>query len=265
LKVFISSKISFPGGSTIAFINLTNALNEAGVDTTFYGPHDWHTKFCKGVQSTIVPVGKDDCLISHLSDFRSFRNRSDFAIRKMIYSCHEMNFLPMDRINYNVLDKVHFVTEKQKNYHNIKCPFFILPNILNDLKVNPKPLKKIGGVIGSIDKNKQTHLAIKEALKDGCKRVLVYGQFTDIDYYNNHIKVFRDNDKVEFKSFEIDKQKIYDSVTDVYHCSLSESWSYIKGECELTGTKFHGNNSTEAFWSLPKEKIVQRWIEEIEA
>jgi hypothetical protein len=38
----IISGWSNKGGSTIALIALTNALNAEGYETTFYGPHDWH-------------------------------------------------------------------------------------------------------------------------------------------------------------------------------------------------------------------------------
>lgn len=34
------------GGSTVALINLTNALNALGYPTAFYGPHSWHKDKC---------------------------------------------------------------------------------------------------------------------------------------------------------------------------------------------------------------------------
>ena len=43
----IISGWSDKGGSTFAFINLTNTLNEYGYDATFYGPHTWHLDKCK--------------------------------------------------------------------------------------------------------------------------------------------------------------------------------------------------------------------------
>lgn len=45
--VKILSGWSNKGGSTFAFINLTNELNKNGIDTTFYGPHNWHLDKCK--------------------------------------------------------------------------------------------------------------------------------------------------------------------------------------------------------------------------
>ena len=34
------------GGSTTALINLTNKFNEANIDCTLYGPHNWHLNQC---------------------------------------------------------------------------------------------------------------------------------------------------------------------------------------------------------------------------
>ena len=35
------------GGSTMAFIALTNALNNAGYKTALFGPHTWHLDKCE--------------------------------------------------------------------------------------------------------------------------------------------------------------------------------------------------------------------------
>ena len=45
--VKIISGYSEKGGSTTAFINLTNIFNENGIDCVFYGPHQWHLDKCK--------------------------------------------------------------------------------------------------------------------------------------------------------------------------------------------------------------------------
>jgi len=265
IKIF--SGWSGPGGSTHAFANLTNALNECGYDTIFYGPHSYHTQLCRSKQSKTVSINADgsDYLIAHFtSKFDKFKIREDVPVKKLIYSCHECDVMRVDSIKYQIFDKIHFVSEKQKSFHEVNHPSFILPNILPDIKPNSKPLLKVGGVIGSIDRNKQTHIAINNALNDGCKLVLVYGLITDIQYFKEYIEQYKYNDNVQFMGYENDHQKIYDSVTDVYHCSISESWSYIKGECALTNTNFHGNSSSDSFWSLPKEVIVKLWLKELD-
>lgn len=260
--VRIYSSVSHRGGSTTAFINLTNALNEVCCETVFIGPHEWHLDKCNSELAVErkISFNEDDVLIIHLINV--FRERPD--VKKIIYSCHEQEVFPISKIQYNVFDKIHYVSEHQRKFHKVNHPSFILPNILEDLKPNQKPEGKIGGIVGSVDRNKQVDVSIRRALKDGCDKVYIYGMITDISYWESEVESLVDGNVVVYKDFEDDKQKIYDSVTDVYHSSKHESWGYIKGECELTNTIFHGNNSTRDFISLSKEEIVKRWLEEIE-
>ena len=83
--VKILSGWSNKGGSTFAFIKLTNELNNAGIDTTFYGPHEWHLDKCKsGLLNNNFKTNKDDILIVH---FLNLGQRPD--VKKVILSCHE--------------------------------------------------------------------------------------------------------------------------------------------------------------------------------
>lgn len=258
----IYSSVSHEGGSTNAFINLTNALNEAGYETVFIGPHKYHLDKCKSELAVEKKIrfDEDDVLIIHLINI--FKERPN--VKKIIFSSHEQEVFPLSNIKYDVFDKIHYVSEHQRKFHNVDHPYFVLPNILDDLKPNIKPDGKIGGIIGSIDDNKQVHISIRRALKDGCDKVYIYGNISNIPYWENEVKPLVDENFVIFKGFEDDKQKIYDSVTDVYHSSKFETWGYIKGECQLTETNFHGNNSTRGFYTLPKQDIVKKWIEEFE-
>ena len=55
---------------------------------------------------------------------------------------------------------------------------------------------------------------------------------------------------------------MYDSLTDVYHSSLSETFNLIKAECDLTGTLYHGLDSAESgaeYWD--NDKILKAWKE----
>jgi hypothetical protein len=66
MKIKIVSGFTEKGGSTTAFINLTNALNQRDINTTFYGPHTWHLDKCKsGILDNSLTVDKDDKLICH--------------------------------------------------------------------------------------------------------------------------------------------------------------------------------------------------------
>ena len=60
-----------------------------------------------------------------------------------------------------------------------------------------------------------------------------------------------------------DKQSIYNSISHVYHSSISETWGYIKGECELTETQFHGNASTDSYAFMGNEEILEMWVNQL--
>jgi hypothetical protein len=212
------------GGSTIAFCNLTKALNEAGHETIFYGPHNWHiTQLPQGqagqyIKGSKLPVNKNDILLVHFMN--SFNNRP--PVKGFFFSSHEQDIFPIKSINYSIYDKIHYVSEHQKLYHMVDHPSFIIPNILNDLVPNVKPNKKIGGIIGSIDRNKRVDESIKKALNDNCELVLIYGVISDPWCWQKQVAPLVDGVKVIYKGIENDKQKMYDSVTDVYHSSILE-------------------------------------------
>ena len=65
----------------------------------------------------------------------------------------------------------------------------VIPNVIADLTAGKSGNHGIAGVIGSIDRNKNTHLSIKRAIEDWItKGILVYGVITDQDYYAEYIK-----------------------------------------------------------------------------
>jgi hypothetical protein len=66
------------------------------------------------------------------------------------------------------------------------------------ISIEKNHLDKVAGVIGSIDENKQTHISIQRALDDGCEKVYVFGQVTDVYYYENYVKKLIDNNIVVF-------------------------------------------------------------------
>jgi hypothetical protein len=259
----IISGWSNPGGSTTAFINLVNAFNEAGYEAKFYGPHHWannKTKYFEQIGSRKMILTSEDHVIFH------FTNKVDkrLPVKTQIFSCHEQDIFPLKNINYSVFDKIHYVSEHQRLYHMIDHPYFILPNILDDLKESCKLNdKKIGGIIGSIDRNKRVDHSIKRALKDGCEKVLIYGMISDPWYWQKEVSPLVDGNKVVYMGYEDNKQKMYDSITDVYQDSKLETWGYIKGECKLTVTKYHGSKSTEGYWEMSKDDIIKNWVKEI--
>lgn len=247
-----------PGGSTVAHINLCNAFNERGIECKLYSPHQYHFDKCSSDSIQNLQITPEDHVIGH------FLNLLKLNCKKMIYSCHESNLDPLFNKDLSMYSRVHYVSKWQQQFHNIKKSYFILPNILEDLKRNDKPNKKIGGVIGSVDYNKQTHLSIIKALDDGCEIVYLFGNITDKPYYKNFVEPLL-NDRVKLFGHIDDKQKMYDMVTDVYQSSIRETWGFVAGECLLTDTKYHcyGMCNFDFNNVLSNDKIIETWVKEL--
>jgi hypothetical protein len=252
----IVSGFSDPGGSTEAFINLTNLLNKHGMETCFYGPHKFHLDKCNAKSLNSLVCNNQDVFICH------YTYNLPFLCKKKIFSCHERsNFFNLKPIAADV-DYIHFVSENQKCDHNLSnVKSFVLPNIISEINIQNKPNMKIGGVIGTIFPLKNTHISIQMAINDGCEAVLVYGNIGDKDYFNKNVLPLIDNKRVFYFGWVVDKTKIYSSVTDVYHFSDSETWGYIEGECYVTGTNFHKNKNLTNFTFMPNDDIIKKWIE----
>jgi len=241
------------GGSTVAHINLCNALNERGIECKLYSPHDWHHDKCSSGNFSELFPKKEDIIIVH------FLNVPKLNCKKMLFSCHESNIWELSKKDLSNYSKIHYVSKWQQQYHNVKKSYFIAPNVLEHLINNKEVSGKVGGIIGSIDMNKQTHVSIKNALNDGCNIVYLFGNVTDQAYYENFVKpLIKDN--VILFGYHNEKQKMYDMVTDVYHSAIRETWGYIKGECELTGTKYHSYGMCN-FEYMSTDDIVNKWKE----
>ena len=255
-KIKILSGYSEKGGSTIAFINLTNELNKNGYDCTFYGPHTWHLSWCKSGLHNDLKFDNDDILICHYINLPERPN-----VKKVLFSLHEKNMFEITKMK-SFWDKTIFLNESHKEYHTgFTGDFEIIPNLKEDLKKVDKPeLDLIAGVIGTIDYNKQTHVSIQRALSDGCEKVYVFGSISDPNFYEINVKPLL-SEKVIHLGHQEDKQKMYDMIGRVYHSSISECASLVKDECQLTGTKFFGNKSTNnEISSLTNEEVINKWI-----
>jgi len=252
-KIKIISGWSNPGGSTTSFINLCNYMNANGMDCTFYGPHDYHRDKCKSGHIAEAQVNqKDEILIIH---YLKFPERPE-ASKKVILSCHEKDVYEVKKVK-PFWDDVVYVSNSQMFWQGV--PGKVIPNIITELnKTESHPGKK-AGVIGSVDKNKNTHVSIQRALDDGFDKVYLYGLVTDQPYYAEHVQSFVDDGKAIINGYEPNTQKMYDSITDVYHSSLSETFNLIKAECKATGTHYHGLDSAEsgADYKEPQEILVQ--------
>jgi hypothetical protein len=257
IKVKIVSGFSEKGGSTTAFINLTNLLNKNGIDCTFYGPHNWHLDKCKSSLIQYLSVTESDILICHFLDLPSRP-----PAKKVILSCHEKNLYKVGE-KKQFWDTVVFINDEHRNYHNqYNGDFNIIPNLKENLiSINKSHLSNTAGIIGSIDENKQTHVSIKRALNDNCEKIYVFGNVTDQIYYENYVKPLIDGIRVIFYGTHKNKQEMYNMIGKVYHSSISEVACLVKDECFLTETEFLGNDATKNEVSkLTNEEVITKWI-----
>jgi len=252
----IVSGWSNKGGSTSAFISLTNAFNQTNMDSTFYGPHEWHLDKCKsGILDSNFVINKDDILIVHF-----LKLPSKPSAKKVILSCHEKNLYEVGEVK-PFWDTVVFLNQRHRDYHNkYHGDYVIIPNLKTPLlQKDKKGIEKIAGIIGSFDENKQTHVSIQRALADGCDLVYLFGE-PNGSYYENYVKPLL-SDKVIIKGFVEDKQTMYDMIGCVYHSSKSEVACLVKDECESTGVLFNGNEATNnPPVLLNNEEIINEWI-----
>jgi hypothetical protein len=252
----ILSGHSEKGGSTTAFINLTNELNRNGYNCTFYGPHNWHLDKCQSGLINDVKVEPNDVVICH---YLKLDERP--SAKKVIFSIHEKNLFEIADVK-PFWDEVVFLHEGHRNYHNrFQGKYSLIPNLKENLDKKEKIDKDlIAGVIGTIDENKQTHVSIQRALNDGCEKVLIFGSISEPNYYENKVKPLL-SDKVIHMGHVDGKQSIYDMIGRVYHSSISEVACLIKDECFTTGTKFFGNEATtHQVSALTNNEIIEKWI-----
>ena len=251
MKIRLVSAWSLPGGSTIANINLCNLFNESGYDCTFYGPHEWHSHHCKGGSMQDFKVEKGDAVIAHFLEM----GESPTTAHKVILSCPETNVYPVKE-KAKFWDDIHFVSNSQKEWQGVDGT--VIPNVISPLENNGGS-KGVAGVIGSIDPHKQTHFSINRALRAGYKKVLVYGLITDQDYYMKHVRPL-ESKKVVLVGHLDNKQKMYDSVEEVFHSSNRETYNLVKFECERAGVKYNGLDSTLTSAEVKTdEEILDQW------
>lgn len=255
-KIKIVSGYSDKGGSTTAFINLTNYLNQSNLDCTFYGPNNWHLDKCQSDLLKNLTLEPDDVVLFHFINLPSRPN-----VKKSIFVCHEKWWWSFENKN-KFFDTCVFLHQEHRNFHKEYVGNFeIIPNLKENLISKEKSnLNKIAGVIGSIEDRKQTHISIQRALEDGCEKIYLYGRISDENYYNNFVKPLMVRDKIELKGYSENKQEMYDSIGRVYHSSKGEVACLIKDECWLTNTEFFGNEETENEVSkLNNEEILNLW------
>ena len=254
----IISSWSNPGGSTVANIRLCNLLNENGHDCRFYGHHAWHLDKCKGDTLDNVNPSEDDILISHFLTIGP-----EIPRKRHILTLHETNLFPLNALTKYQLrswDAIHYVSNSQRKFHSVNYPYEVIPNIV--YKIDAKFFDgEVAGVIGSIDEHKQTHISIQRALKDGYKKVKVFGEITDIGYATAQ-KEWIYHDNVELMGHCDDQEKMYSQINKVYHSSKRETFNFIQAECSQMGMPYDGLDSSRSgavYWD--QERILDKWLD----
>jgi hypothetical protein len=123
----------------------------------------------------------------------------------------------------------------------------------------------VAGVIGSIRPENRTDRSIEKALQEGMETVVLYGYLFDPVYYYSRIEPLTRKypGRIRFAGFIDNRQKLYDSVSDVY-CHPRKSWSLVEKECRLTGTRYHGPSLPDAGDTMTKDQIAAVWKRELE-
>lgn len=256
----IISGYSEKGGSTTAFINLTNAFTERSLDCTFYGPHSWPMDKCRFALINTLEWRSDDLVIAHFLQLPERPN-----VDRILLSCHEKWWFRVGQIK-QYWDEIIFLHAAHRDYHSdYHGKYAIIPNLKEPLILKDKPeLDLVAGIVGSIEDRKQTHISIQRALKDKCKKIILFGHIGDQGYFDAFVKPLL-NSKVTLYGHTTSKQEMYDMVGRVYHSSKGEVACLVKDECFSTNTKFFGNTETEHEVStLTNDEIIALWIKELE-
>lgn len=261
MAVKILSGWSNPGGSTLAHINLCNLFNENDIECIFYGPHDWHIDKCNGKLLVDADFAAEDSVIYH---FLKYPDRPKF--KNFVLSCHETNMYPIKDMNYQETDFIHYVSNSQRKWHSINHPYQIIPNVVPQLEESACSEHR-AGVIGSIDRHKNTHVSIQRALDDGFKDVSLFGAVTDEGYFHEHIVPYIEdsNSGVLYQGYWDGNQEIYNHVDTVYHSSERETYNLIKVECAMAGVEYRGLESADTdgeYWE--EYEILGKWCEALD-
>ena len=254
--VKIVSGYTDKGGSTTAFINLTNFLNDNGIDCTFYGNQPWHLDKCKSGTFNDLNYYEEDIVIFHFLDLKERPN-----VKKAILSCHEKWWFPVGKVK-QYWDTVVFLHNQHRDYHSdYKNDYVIIPNIKESLVLSDKSnVKNIAGIVGTIEERKQTHVSIQRALKNKCEKIYLFGHIGDQGYFENYVKPLLIPNKVIHFGHTTNKQEMYDMVGKIYHSSKGEVACLVKDECYLTNTEFYGNEETENEVSkLTNDEVLNLW------
>ena len=93
--------------------------------------------------------------------------------------------------------------------------------------------------------------------------VIIYGYLLDPVYYYRKIEPLTQTypGRIKYAGFIDDKQKMYDSLSDVY-CTAAKPWNLVKRECRLTNTRYHGPDPYTG-QSMTDDQIFLVWKDQL--
>lgn len=257
----ILTGFSGPGGSTVALANLCNLFNENNLPCEFYGPTDWVKRILQSDCYRELKTARflpSDKIIYH---FLALNMRPN--VDKFILSCHETNVFEIKKIPNLSYDKIHFVSNFQKNWQGLDG--VVIPNIITKYNKSPKKItNRTAGVIGSIDRHKRTHISIHRAKQDATvDKIELWGQITQLDYFWHEVVPLLD-ENISYHGYTDNMQKVYDRLDIVYSSSQRECLPMIQGECMYLDIPFCGlpeNMRSKEDYIFDNNIILQKWIE----
>lgn len=232
-------------------------MNKNGIECKLYGPHDWHLGKCNSGLLNSVDINQNDTVVVH---YLTIHDR--LPCNKMILSVHEYTkIFNINTLNLNMFDVIQCVSDKVRIEQQINQKYSIISNVMDELVPNKKTNKNIAGIVGTIHPIKNVHVSLQRALDDGMRKIFIFGNIGDTPYYNAKIVPYLKAypNRIFHVGYNENKQQMYDCITDVYHSSEFETWGYIKAECELTNTKYHGNDKTDGVLYMTNDEILEEW------
>jgi hypothetical protein len=252
------------GGSTVALIEHCKLLNDNGYDAWIYSFDDWAlSKYEKSRKVSELKIDKDDILIYHLIE----QNKRPNCKRCYLY-VHEKGIWDLRFRATSGFDQILFVSESQMRWHGVKG--VVVPNPVTrmvDKALHRPPNQDIVGIIGTIQPRKRQHLSIQQALLDGKKKILLFGdKEKDEQYFEEQIKPLL-SDVVIYRGFLEPERRMdmYNEFDTLYINSYDESASLVLGECKILGKNVIKDDSVEDYEVVDDKSVLSKWKELFEA
>ena len=156
---------------------------------------------------------------------------------------------------------MRFVSTSQRQWQQYSGKSVVIPD--NVCELQPVKItdenKNIAGVLGTILPAKQTHISISRALEDGKRMVRIYGNIGDQNYFDSKIRPLL-SDRVTYHGHLYDKQAMYNSISCVYHSSVSETFGLVKAESMKACIPFSGTTGCDiSIDVLPDSTLFELW------